>query len=152
AYEIEASWGEQQISERRAWLSAEHRDAIDPADLPLGLIVREAAYLRFDLDRLIEPSYSDLPTPVIGPDGSGLAAVLADMAVPRPDDFARLQEALRAVIPGLVRVRLVRAQIPVDHARSSPGHGEDHVWGHEIIFDMAGGADVPARAASEGML
>jgi predicted ATPase len=128
------------LSVRLPWME-------DP-ELPLGLAVREAAWLRFDLDRLAEPSYSDLPTPVIGADGSGLAAVLADTAVSRPDDFARLQEALRAVIPGLLRVRLVRAQISIDPA----AYGDDHVWGHEIVFDMAGASDVPARAASEGML
>ena len=110
-------------------------------------MLHEAAFLRFDLDRLAEASYSELPTPVIGHDGSGVAAVVADMAVSRPDDFGRLQEALRAVIPGLLRVRLVRAKVPRHTAAD-----DEPVWGHEIVFDMAGASDIPARAASEGIL
>jgi hypothetical protein len=71
------------------------------------------------------------------------------MAVSRPDDFTRLQDALRAVIPGLLRVRLVRAKVPHVGVDSE---ADDKVWGHEIVFDMAGATDIPARAASEGML
>lgn len=149
-YDLQAAYDDREISVRRSLGSPDDPAPVEPAVLPLGLDVREAAYLRFDLERLFEPSYSDLPTPVIGADGSGLAAALADMAVARPDDFARLQEAVRAVIPGLVRVRLVRAQIPLDPATTP--HGEDHRWGHELVFDMAGAADIPAHAASEGML
>ncbi|MFT3764071.1 MAG: AAA family ATPase [Minicystis sp.] len=146
-YKIESRWGDRRFSVRRELSPQDDAGASTAAEMPLGLVVREAAYLRFDLARLVEPSYSDLPTPVIGPDGSGLAAVVADMAVSRPDDFGRLQEALRAVIPGLVRVRLVRAKVPKHR-----GDDEERVWGHEIVFDMAGAADIPARAASEGML
>ncbi len=148
AYRIESRWGDRRSSIRRELNPPEGAASDEPAaELPLGLVLREAAYLRFDLARLAEASYSDLPTPVIGPDGSGLAAVVADMAVARPDDFRCLQEALRAVLPGLLRVRLVRAKVP----RRGAEH-EDPVWGHEIVFDMAGAADIPARAASEGVL
>jgi hypothetical protein len=148
-YKLESRWGERRSTLRRELNPPEEQPAPAASDLPLGLVVREAAYLDFDLDRLAEPSYSDLPTPVMGPDGSGLAAVVADMAVARPDDFGRLQEALRAVIPGLARVRLVRAKV----ARSrDAGEDDERVWGHEIVFDMAGATDIPARAASEGML
>jgi hypothetical protein len=118
------------------------------AELPLGLVLREATPLRFDLARMVEPAYSDLLMPVVGPDGAGLGAVVADMAVSRPDDFGRLQEALRAIIPGLLRVRLVRAKVP----RVGGPDPEERIWGHEIVFDMAGAGDIPARAASEGML
>lgn len=149
SYRLESRWGERRFSVRRELdppEDAAQKSAV--AELPLSLVLREAAYLRFDLARLAEPSYSDLPTPVIGADGSGLAAVVADMAVARPDDFLRLQDALRAIIPGLLRVRLVRAKVP-RHGAESP---DERVWGHEIVFDMAGATDIPARAASEGML
>jgi predicted ATPase len=149
-YRLESRWGDRRFSVRRELNPPE--DAAQKgaaAELPLSLVLREAAYLRFDLARLAEPSYSDLPTPVIGADGSGLAAVVADMAVARPDDFLRLQEALRIIIPGLLRVRLVRAKVP---RHPGEGEGEERVWGHEIVFDMAGATDIPARAASEGTL
>jgi predicted ATPase len=147
AYRLESRWGDRRFAVRRELHPPEDASAESHAELPLGLVLREAAYLRLDPARLAEASYSDLPTPVVGPDGAGLAAVIADMAVARPDDFVLLQDALRAVLPGLLRVRLVRAKVP----RRGAEH-EDPVWGHEIVFDMAGAADIPARAASEGML
>lgn len=166
SYRFESRWGDRRFSVRRELNPPEDTPASHPgSELGLGLVVREAAYLRFDLERLSEASYSDLPTPVIGPDGRGLAAVVADMAVARPDDFVRLQDALRAVVPGLLRVRLVRAKVP-RHAgppmtgsappnpqpQGLPPAAEEPVWGHEIVFDMAGAADIPARGASEGVL
>jgi len=149
-YKIESRWGDRRHAVRRELSPPDEPAAASPGELPLGLVVREAAYLRFDLGRLAEPSYSDLPTPVIGLDGGGLAAVVADMAVSRPDDFNRLQDALRAIIPGLMRVRLVRAKVP--KVRGAEGENDERVWGHEVVFDMAGASDIPARAASEGML
>lgn len=148
-YKLESRWGDRRFSARRELNPPEDQAPNGAGDLPLGLVVRDAAYLRFELAKLVEPSYSDLPTPVMGSDGSGLAAVVADMAVSRPDDFGRLQEALRAVIPGLVRVRLVRAKVP---KAGAPEGSDERVWGHEIVFDMVGASDIPARAASEGML
>lgn len=148
-YKLEARWGDRRFSARRELSPAEDQQPPSAvAELPLGLVVREATFLRLDPGRIAEPAYSDLPTPVIAPDGTGLAAVVADMAVSRPDDFGRLQEALRSVIPGLLRVRLVRARVP----KNADDPGEELVWGHEIVFDMAGATDIPARAASEGML
>jgi energy-coupling factor transporter ATP-binding protein EcfA2 len=152
-FKIESRWGDRRYSMKRELSPPEDQAPALPAELPLGLVVREAAYLKLDIAKLAEPSYSDLPTPVIGPDGSGLAAVVADMAVARPDDFGRLQEALRAVIPGLVRVRLVRARVPKSGADQEGRRANDTlVWGHEIVFDMVGATDIPARAASEGLL
>ena len=152
-YRFESRWGERRFSVRRELTPPDDAHNDHPgSELGLGLVLHEAAFLRFDLDRLAEASYSELPTPVMGHDGSGLAAVVADMAVSRPDDFARLQEALRAVIPGLVRVRLVRAKVPRPTRGTPRADDAEPVWGHEIVLDMAGAADIPARAASEGVL
>ncbi len=172
-YRFESRWGDRRFSLRRELDPPPDAPVYTPGgELGLGLVLREARYVRFDTDRLSEASYSDLPTPVIGPDGRGLAAVVADMAVARPDDFGRLQDALRAIIPGLLRVRLSRAKVPravaaaeeelsglgrtalpPGSSRGLPSNGtEESVWGHEIVFDMAGAGDIPARAASEGVL
>jgi predicted ATPase len=152
-YQFASRWGERRFSVRRELerpadaTDVEALEGTPGSEMGLGLVLREAAFLRFDLDRLAEGSYSDLAIPVIGVDGSCLAATVADMAVARPEDFNRLQDALRAVIPGLQRVRLARAKV------ARPGVGdEEQVWGHEIVFDMAGAGDLPARAASEGVL
>jgi predicted ATPase len=149
AYRLESRWGDLRFSVRRELVPPDDGPTSEPAgEVPLGQVLREAMFLRFDTSRLSAPSYSDLPTPVVSADGRGLAAVVADMAASRPDDFGRLQDALRAIIPGLLRVRLVRAKVP--HVGAA---GDDEpVWGHEVVFDMAGAADIPARAASEGML
>jgi hypothetical protein len=146
AFRLDARWGDRRSTLRRELVPPDEAPPLAPSDQPLGQVVREAAFLRFDPARLAEPSYSDLLTPVIASDGSGLASVVADMAASRPDDFARLQDAVRAVIPGLLRVRLVRSKVP------RAAESSDLVWGHEIVFDTVGAAEVPARAASEGML
>ena len=147
AYRFESRWGDRRFSVRRELSPPDELPETHPGgELGLGLVLTEAAYLRFDLDRLAEPSYSDLPTPIVASDGSGLASVVADMAMSRPDEFARLQDALRAIIPGLSRVRAARAKVP----RS--GADDEQVWGHEVVFDMTGANDIPARAASEGLL
>src|SRR5262245_784915 len=63
-YRLESRWGERRFSARRQ-LQPEDEQAPSAADeIPLGLVVREAAFVRFDVARLAEPSYSDLPTPV----------------------------------------------------------------------------------------
>lgn len=153
-YLLESRWGDRRSSVRRELHPPEDGDArgAQAAELPLGLVLREAAYLRFDCARLAQPSYSDLPSPIVGPDGDGLAAVLADMAVSRPDDFHRLQDALRAVMPGLIRVRLMRSKVVRRGPGSAPADSGDRVWGHEIVLDMVGAGDIPAHAASEGTL
>jgi predicted ATPase len=161
-YRLEASLEERRYSfQRELHRPTEAGEAFPaPGELPLSLVLREAALLEFDRRRLAAPAYSDLPTPLVAPHGDGLAAVIADMAVARPDDFQRLQEALRAVIPGLSRVRLVRARVPTAaaprartaEATATPEAPERVSWGHEIVLDMKGATDIPARAASEGTL
>jgi predicted ATPase len=153
SYNIEARWGDRRFSIRRE-LSPPDESAAAPslADLPLYLVVREAMLVAFDFRVLTAPSYSDLPTPVISPTGEGLASVLADMAVSRPDEFAHVQNGLRAVFPGVARVRLVRTKVPRHGATELDGGEAQRVWGHEIVIDMDGATDIPAHAASEGML
>ncbi len=141
-FHVEGAWGD-----RRAALDGELSRAETEDDSvflsPLALAVREAHVYRLDPAKLAAPSYSDLRVPELGPDGEGLASVLADMATARPDDFTRVQEAVRSVVPSVTRVRLARARI-------TRGAGE--VWGHEIIFDTIGAADLPARFSGDAAL
>src|SRR4029079_19003295 len=67
--------------------------------------------LRLDATRLAQPSYSAAHVPRIAPDGEGLAAVLADMLITRPDDFGRIERSLRAIVPSVQRIRLERAPV-----------------------------------------
>jgi predicted ATPase len=115
--------------------------------------------LRLDATRLAQPSYSAALVPRIAPDGEGLAAVLADMLITRPDDFGRIERSLRAIVPSVQRIRLERA--PVSHpelqlvtvnGQTTTSRIEREYVGHRVIFDMEGAPQLPAHGASEGTL
>ncbi|WP_163994126.1 AAA family ATPase [Pyxidicoccus caerfyrddinensis] len=118
-----------------------------------------SSLLRFESRKLAEKSHAESITPRIQSDGSGLASVLAQMALNRPDDFAELQTALKAIVPQVVRVRLSLAEIirqemetirldeqPIARAVSRKYSG------HRILLDLMGASDVPSEGASEGTL
>jgi predicted ATPase len=115
--------------------------------------------LRLDATKLAEPSYSAALVPRIAPDGNGLAAVLADMLITRPDDFGRIERSLRAVVPSVQRIRLERApvrrpelqQVTINGQTTSSRIEREYV-GHRVIFDMDGAPQLPAHGASEGTL
>lgn len=164
-YMLEAQWGDRQRQIRRELHPAEGAAEQPPIELPLGSLLRRAALLELDHRRLAEPSFSELPTPLVGPDGAGLSAVIADLAASRPDNHRRLFDALRAVFPEVERVRLVRAKVDRREVAGSDlgplgGRGvaasretvAREAWGHEIVFDLVGAPDLPARAVSEGIV
>jgi hypothetical protein len=138
-YVLESHWGDRHRAIRRE-LDGEREavGALSPAELPLASALGEAVFLRFDPRRLAAPSpcpSEGSGAPELGTDGSNLAAVIADLASSRPDDFLRIESALRGVIRGLHRIRVVRA-----------GRMDT------LVLDMVGAGDLPAHAASEGTL
>jgi predicted ATPase len=131
----------------------------DLLDLPkLPAFLSGASLLRFERRQLAEPAYTER-VPRVGTDGAGLAAALTDLALTWPERFQAIQAALREIIPAVLRVRLVRTpverveweSITVDKERISRPVTRQYA-GHEIVFDMRGAPDVPARLASEGTL
>lgn len=115
--------------------------------------------LRLDATRLAQPSYSAALVPRIAPDGEGLAAVLADMLITRPDDFGRIERSLRAIVPSVQRIRLERAPVSRPELQQVTVNGqtttsriEREYVGHRVIFDMDGAPQLPAHGASEGTL
>ncbi len=115
--------------------------------------------LRLDATRLAQPSYSAALVPRIAPDGEGLAAVLADMLITRPDDFGRIERSLRAIVPSVQRIRLERAPVSRPELQQVTVNGqtttsriEREYVGHRIIFDTDGAPQLPAHGASEGTL
>jgi energy-coupling factor transporter ATP-binding protein EcfA2 len=130
------------------------------ADLPAILFDwNTGIFLRLEAQRLAEPSYAESVEPRIDTDGTGLASVLAQMALNRPEDFAELLSALRAVIPQVVRVRLSLAEIKRQEAETLRINEEPvtrHVTrtysGHRILLDTKSGTGIPSEAASEGTL
>jgi energy-coupling factor transporter ATP-binding protein EcfA2 len=151
---IESAWGAESKSRSL--------DALNNAlgwELPdLDRVLARTELLRLDARRLAEPSYSDAP-PRVAPDGSGLAAVLTDVAVTWPEIWSAIQTSLRAVIPAVERVRLVRTPVKrvewetvtIDHDRIARPVTREYA-GHRIVFDMIGAADVPASLASDGTM
>jgi predicted ATPase len=136
-YVLESRWGDRHRAIRRE-LDADVTGGLSPAELPLASALGEAVFLQFDPRRLAAPSPCPNDgdgAPVLASDGNHLAAVIADLATTRPDDLRRIEAALRAVIRGLHRVRTVRV-----------GRTDT------LVFDMAGAADLPAHAMSEGTL
>jgi energy-coupling factor transporter ATP-binding protein EcfA2 len=115
--------------------------------------------LRLDATRLARPSYSASLIPHIAPDGEGLAAVLADMLISRPDDFGRIERSLRTIVPSVQRIRLERAPVKRPELQQVTVNGqtttsriEREYVGHRIVFDMEGASQLPAHGASEGTL
>lgn len=115
--------------------------------------------LRLDASKLAQPAYSDALVPRIGPDGDGLAAVLAELLISRADDFRQVEQSLRAVIPSVERIRLERAPVRRSelqritiNGQTTTSNAEREYVGHRLVFDMRGAPGLPADAASEGTL
>jgi len=119
--------------------------------------------LRLAEDMLWRPSYlEDEEDPVLRPSGANLAAVLAFLNFNRPDDFERVQDALRRVVPGIRRLRFRHVKIEKLEWTERPlwmvpGGTPDQlkrekVTGFELLFDTLVGDGIPAHAMSEGTL
>ncbi len=123
-------------------------------------LLREAAgaeFLRLSPRALAAPHYADEEEPRIGPDGEGLASVLADLW---SSDFARrdaIVEGLRRVVPSVLRVRVERARVVRQetevltvNGERIPRHREATYSGHRVVLDTTSGEAIPLVAASEG--
>jgi len=88
-------------------------------------------------------AYSDEPSPDIEFDGTNTAVTLAAIKLGQDEDFARIEEEMRLIVPNVVRVRIQQAPV---HRESG------QVLGNKIFFDFRGASAVPAHAASEGTL
>jgi predicted ATPase len=73
----------------------------------------------------------------MAPDGSGLHAALANMALNDPDSFLQLQTDLRRIIPNIRRLR---------HSGFLPGGVS------EVLFDMQGAESLTSSRVSEGTM
>ncbi|HZI13601.1 MAG TPA: AAA family ATPase [Myxococcus sp.] len=161
--DVRGTWGNSEFEIPEAPRSALRflkTKRFDPSKLPLVIGDWEAhALLRLEARKLAEPSYTKAIEPKIDSDGSGLASVLAQMALNRPDDFHELLSALRSVIPQVVRVRLSLAEVKRQEDETLTINDEDvtrtvvrSYSGHRILFDLVGADGIPSQGASEGTL
>jgi energy-coupling factor transporter ATP-binding protein EcfA2 len=120
---------------------------------------QRVALLRLDATKVAEASYSSDLIPGIASDGVGVAAVLAEMRVSRPDDFRRVEQALSAVVPYVSGLRLERApvrlvedeEVTVGGKTTTYAREREYV-GHRVVFEMKGAPSLRAHLASEGTL
>lgn len=122
-------------------------------------LVTSTALLRLDPSRLAEPSVAEGVEPRIEVDGTGLASVLAQMALNRPDEFGELTKAVREVIPQVSRIRLSlttieRAETEVIEIDGQPlSRAVTRArMGHRLVLDMIGASDVSGEDVSEGTM
>ncbi len=130
------------------------------AGLEAGAIrerIASAVFLQLSARQLTEPSYSEEEVPVMRPDGTGLASVLADLATSQPDSLLEIMDRLRAVVPAVRRVRTQRARInlPITELHTVDGQTVKvqktvSQWGHSVVLDMKSGDNIPIRHVSEG--
>ena len=116
-------------------------------------------YLRLNATRLAESSYSDASPPQMEADGSGVASVLASMALNDPDSFEELTAYLLELLPRIKRIRfrkvpVKRNEIETIIIGSDKGERQSQRFyqGEAILFDYENAPNVAAHTASEGTL
>lgn len=130
-------------------------DAFFDAIPPLG----NGVLLQLDSNALAQPWYSDDPDPHIEYDGTGLAPTLQKLQVLRDGRFERIEEALRKVVPSILRLRAVpapvvrreRQRISVDEQEFTNVVKRERS-GSRIQADVRGSGWIDADLLSEGTL
>jgi predicted ATPase len=117
-----------------AQLKIEAFREIWPHDLSRPLV------LNLDLSKIAEPSYLREITKTLPSDGAGLSWFLAGLHLEFPERFADIVLRLREIVPAVRGLRMRRTRL------------ESADIGYEILFDMKGGTEIPAREMSEGTL
>jgi len=107
--------------------------------------IERARLYRFESGKIAASAYSDLPDTPIETDGAQTAVALAALKLGDDEAFARIEAAMRKLVPSLERIRLKRAEV----TRQSRG---DTVIGSKLFFDFRGSRDIPAHHASQGTL
>jgi predicted ATPase len=122
-------------------------------------LARRMAYLKLSAAALSRRSYSRYTPPRVTHTGSGLASVLAYMALNDPQAFEDLVVLARTLIPQLRRIRFRKAKV-YQIERELVRFGHDTVerssrrpyQGEMILLDFENAEDISARTASEGTM
>lgn len=130
------------------------RDEQMPYLKPIVNALSSVTYLRLNPAAMAQPSVLEPgELPVLCPDGENLAGVLASLALTNREAFDRIQEAVRAAVPGIREILLptesVRKKLEVE-GEAEPRFAR--VAGHAIHFRTTKGWEIPASAASQGLL
>lgn len=133
---------------------------LSSADHILGTLpAPTTSFLQLSPRQLAAPAYSEEEVPTLQPDGSGLGAVIADLAASAPDLMVEIVQNLRQVVPAVRRVRAERAKITraiqqthvIDGQRVQV-QKQEVLLGHRVVLDTTSGDGIPAEHISEGTL
>jgi len=103
----------------------------------------QAVLLMPDPESMAAPVRITDVSPQLHRSGWGLADVVATMRDNDDDSFQALQDALRAVVPQVERVKVQRQLITEDFSK---------YVAYRLLFDVAGRKDIPASTMSGGTL
>ncbi len=121
---------------------------------------RSLVCFHLDAANLARASYSESALPQVEFNGTGLASVLAYMALNDPDGFSALLMHMRNFIPHLRRIRFTKKELgkPITNVLTIGGGGTiEYVTyrkyqGDVLLFDFNNASDVAAHTVSEGTI
>lgn len=90
--------------------------------------------------------------PVVEFDGMNTAVALAAIKMGRDEDFARIEQEMRVIVPNVQRVRIKPAAMRIPIPKNVHPGAEQDAIGNKVFFDFRGAQHVPAHLASEGTL
>ncbi len=119
--------------------------------------LKSAVHLKLSAANLAKATYSEDIVPQMEFDGTRLAPTLDYLRNEAPENFQILQDKLKQVVPGVVKIGIRRAKVLVSrrhvievNGRSIPYEEPQEMVGQEVILDMNTGERIPAHALSEG--
>lgn len=122
---------------------------------PLDRAFPAAAILHLDA-RSLAKSTRMQSQPRMSSNGEGLGDLLGYLKQRHEDRFHAIESALRSVVPNVKKIRLDRVDVihhdPEPDAKGQMRLVERKSPGQLLLFDMVGGASIPAYAISEGTL
>ncbi|WP_437282129.1 ATP-binding protein [Sorangium sp. So ce375] len=116
----------------------------------LAGIFRPTALYKLNAERIAAAAYSDQPGPDVAYDGTNTAVTLASIKLGHDEEFERIEQSLRRIIPNVARIRI--RQAVVQRPNPAAPNRLENVVGSKVFFDFTGAPGVPAHAASQGTL
>ena len=139
--------------------SEKWENSLANASYPIPQALKFAVHLKLVATNLAKAAYSELITPRVEFDGSGLAPTLDYLRDEAPEQFQSLQEMLKRIVPGVQEVRVKRAKVMINRQRLIEVDGKtisyeesQEIAGQEVVLDMNTGERIPAHAISEGTM
>jgi predicted ATPase len=125
-----------------------------------GHLIPVTLRLRLNAETIAAPSFIEPGQgPILHPDGSGLASMLAYLAARRSPAFDRIEAALRSIVPRVETLRIEPETITRDEieyvqlgGQALPRHVPRSYSGHRIELGLRGAGFLRAEAISEGTL